>query len=955
MIGTRLGHYTLETCIGKGGMGEVYRAVDSRLGRSVAIKILPTATAGREESLRRFEREARTASSLNHPNIVTIHEIGDDGAVPFIVMEHIDGEPISRVINGPMVLERFFELALQISSALAAAHHAGIVHRDIKPGNIMLTASGLIKVVDFGLARLAENAPSDGDVHEDASTAIKVTSPMTAPGTMIGTVGYMSPEQVEGHRVDSRSDVFSLGVVLHEMLTGRPTFRASSVMGTLSAILRDEPPSISSVRQDTPHALITLVARCLAKKQDERYADAGEVHAELSAIRDSLVAAEGRSLFRRPATVAVMATLLVLLVAFGAFWWRRDSQSRWVRNEALPEIERLVNAQDINAAYGLARRAMEITPDDPQLKQVWRRINFYTTIESEPPGAKVEYKIHSAPDASWTSLGTTPVAEVGVPLAQLRFRVTKDGYVPIEATPQIGQTMRFELHPADSVPPRMVAVRGGPTKFHGRSTDVPDFLIDQFEVTNREYKSFVDAGGYRRPELWKHAVIRQGSMVPWAVAMRLFSDSTGQPGPAGWELGSYPEGEGELPVEGVSWYEAAAYAEFAGKQLPTVYHWTRAATDFGVFSDVLTASNFGSKGPVVVGTMNSLGPHGTYDMAGNVKEWCWNPIGDLRFALGGAWFEPTYQFLTPDAIPPIEREGGVGFRLMKENAAPKPELTAEVIAEPAVIPSPVDDATFELYSRLFDYDPMPLDAKVEEVDDSHPSWKRERISIAAAYGDERIPAHLFLPRNARPPYQIVVYFPGSNAKTMKSSANPWMHMLDFYVKSGRAVIYPVYKGTYERGVEASGPNAFRELRIQRVKDARRVVDYVATRPDLDFSRLVYYGLSWGVAEGTFVLAVEPRFKVAVLVAGGFLESSLPEFAMQNYLPQIELPVLLVTGRYDFTQPYETSQKPFFDLLGTPPEDKRHVVLEGGHLPPQYSEMVRQILGWTDAQLGPVRR
>jgi serine/threonine protein kinase/formylglycine-generating enzyme required for sulfatase activity/dienelactone hydrolase len=954
MIGTRLGHYTLESCIGKGGMGEVYRAVDGRLGRSVAIKVLPLASAGREQSLRRFIQEAKTASSLNHPNIVTIHEIGDDDAVPFIVMEHIDGEPLSQVIDGPMALDRFFALALQITSALGAAHRAGIVHRDIKPGNIMVTASGMIKVVDFGLARLAANAPSEADVPPDASTETRVDTPLTMPGSIIGTVGYMSPEQVEGRPVDSRSDVFSVGVVLHEMLTGSPAFRASSVMGTLSAILRDEPPSLASARRDTPPALTALVRRCLAKKPEDRYANADEVHTGLLAIRESLHPAGRPSLLRRPATAALIAAALVLLVAFGVYWWRRDARSRWVRNEALPEIERLVLAQDTNAAYSLARRAMEISPDDPQLKQVWRRLNFYTTLESEPPGAQVEYRVYSARDASWTSLGTTPIAEVGVPLSHLRFRVTRDGHGPIEVAPQIAQTMRFELHRTGVVPPRMVAVSGGQTRFHGRTVQVPAFQIDQFEVTNREYRKFVEEGGYRRQEFWKHPIVRQGRTLAWAAAMREFSDSTGQPGPAGWELGSYAEGEDELPVEGVSWYEAAAYAEFAGKQLPTVYHWTRAATDFGVFSDVLTASNFGSKGPVAVGTMQGLGPHGTYDMAGNVKEWCSNSIGDLRFALGGAWFEPTYQFLTPDALAPIERKRGFGFRLMKESA-PHPELNAEVVATPAVIPSPVDDATFGLYSRLFDYDPLPLDPKVEETDDSHPSWRREKVSIAAAYGDERIPAHLFLPLNARPPYQVVVFFPGSNARTMKSSANPWMHMLDFYVKSGRAVIYPVYKGTYERGVEASGPNAFRELRIQRVKDVRRVVDYVATRPDLDSGRLVYYGLSWGVVEGTYVLAVEPRFRTAVFVAGGFHQSSLPEFAMQNYLPQVRIPVLLVTGRYDFTQPYETSQKPFFELLGTPAEDKRHVVLEGGHLPPQYSEMVKEILGWTDARLGPVRR
>lgn len=955
MIGTRLGHYTLEACIGRGGMGEVYRASDTRLGRSVAIKVLPAASASRELSLRRFVQEARTASSLNHPNIVTVHEIGDDGAVPFIVMEHIDGEPLSNLMSGPMPLDRFFELSLQITSALGAAHRAGIVHRDIKPGNLMLASSGLIKVVDFGLARLAAPDVSESAMGPDASTETRVESPLTAPGAIVGTVGYMSPEQIEGGRVDSRSDVFSLGVVLHEMLTGRSLFRAHSPMGTLSAILRDQPPSLTSVRQDVPPALAVLVDRCLAKKPDDRFDNAAEIHAELLAIRSASQETGDRSVLRRPATIIAIAAALVLLAAVATFWWRRDAQSRWVRTEALPGIERLSLAQDVGGAYELARRAMEITPDDPQLKQVWRRINMYMTIESEPPGATVEYRIHAAPDAPWTSLGTTPIAEVGVPLAQLRFRVTRAGFTPIEATPNIGPVMHFKLHPAGSLAPRMVAVSGGSTKFHGRSVEVPDFQIDQFEVTNREYKEFVDAGGYRRAELWKHPIVRDGQTIPWATAVREFSDSTGQPGPAGWELGSYAEGEDDLPVNGVSWYEAAAYAEFAGKQLPTVYHWTRAATDFGAFSDVLTASNFGSKGPVAVGTANSVGPHGTWDMAGNVKEWCSNPIGDRRFALGGAWFEPHYQFLAPDALSPIERTRGVGFRLMKQATAAKPELTAEVIAEPTVVPPPVDEATFRLYSRLFDYDPQPLDAKIDEIDDAHPDWKREKISIAAAYGNERIPAYLFLPRNARPPYQIVVYFPGSLAITLKSSANPWMYMLDFYVKSGRAVIYPVYKNTYERGVTLSGPNALREVRIQQAKDVRRVVDYVTSRSDLDAERLLYYGFSWGVHEAPHILAVEPRFKAAVLLSGGFSAGSTPELAMQNYLPHVKLPVLLVTGRYDFTRPYDTSQKPFFELLGTPAEDKRHVVLDGGHLPPQYSDMVREMLGWTDAQFGPVRR
>ncbi len=954
LIGTRLGHYIIESRIGAGGMGAVYRARDTRLDRSVAIKVLPDGSAQGAENMRRFVQEAKAASSLNHPNIVTIHEIGADTAVPYIVMEHIDGVPLGHVMKEPMELGRFFEYALQITSALGAAHQAGVVHRDIKPGNIMLTPSGLIKVVDFGLARVA---PLEADAH-DAPTARISSSPMTVPGSILGTVGYMSPEQVEGVPVDRRSDVFSTGIVLHEMLSGRPAFRGSSIIATLSAILRDEPSPLSAVRQDLPPALQKLVARCMAKEPANRYASAAAVHSELLEIRKSLVAEEARHWLRKPAGMALLSAVFAVLLALTIFWWRRDADQRWVRNEALPEIERLAAAQNMDGAYRLARRALEVAPDDPQLKQVWANVTFShkIKIESDPSGALVEFKTYAHPEAPWISMGRTPTAPMTFPLAQPRFRVTKEGYVPIEAAPKPIPTMRFELRRTGAVAPRMVAVTGADTEFQGRTVEVPDFQIDQFEVTNREYKRFVDEGGYRRPELWKHPILKERQTLTWDAAMREMSDSTGRPGPASWELGSYAEGDGDLPVDGVSWYEAAAYAEFTGKQLPTVYHWTRAATDLGPFSDVLTSSNFKGKGPVAVGTMHGLGPYGTYDMAGNVKEWCSNAIGDRRFALGGAWFEESYQYLNPDAQLPVGRRRGFGFRLMKGGPAAAPTLTSDIVYAGHAIPPPVDDATFTLYARLFDYDPLPLDVRVEERDDSHASWRLEKVSFTAAYGNERLPAYLFLPKNSRPPYQTVVFFPGSDAVQLKSSRNLWLRLLDFHVKSGRAVIYPVYKGTYERGVSrTTGPNARRELHIQRVKDVRRVVDYIATRSDLDSSRLLYYGLSMGLALAPCTLAVEPRFKAAVLLAGGFFPYPDPATAPQNYLPRVKLPVLLVTGRYDFVSPYETSQKPFFDLLGTPAQDKRHVVLDAGHLPPQYTEIVKEMLAWADSRLGPVAR
>jgi formylglycine-generating enzyme required for sulfatase activity len=950
LIGTRLGHYTIESRIGAGGMGEVYRARDTRLGRSVAIKVLPDGSQD-AENLRRFIQEAKAASSLNHHNIVTVHEIGEDGPVPFIVMEHIDGVALSSVMSEHLALDRFFDYALQITSALGAAHQAGVVHRDIKPANVMITASGLIKVVDFGLARLT---PVVSGAH-DAPTARLTASPMTAPGSIVGTVGYMSPEQIEGVPVDSRSDVFSAGIVMHEMLAGRPAFRASSVMATLSAILRDEPSPLSSVRKDVPPALVKLINRCIAKKPGDRFANAAEVYRELLAIQQ---AQERRHWLSTPAGKAMLAAGIAVPVVLAIFLWRHDAGQRWVRNDAVPQIERLAAAQDMDGAYRLARRALEVAPDDPQLKQIWVNVTwpFRVKVESDPPGAKVEFKAYAAPDAQWISMGTTPTEAVPVPLAQIRFRVTKEGYAPIDASPAVAPAMRFKLHRTGEIAPRMVAVTGGSTEFEGRTVAVPDFQIDQFEVTNREFKRFVDAGGYQRPELWKHPIISDGQPVQWAKAMTHMTDSTGRPGPASWELGSYAEGQGDLPVDGVSWYEAAAYAELAGKQLPTVYHWMRAAATLSAFSEVLTSSNFHAKGPVAVGTMNALGPYGTYDMAGNVKEWCSNAIGDRRFALGGAWFDESYQYLASDAQRPIDRRRGFGIRLISAGPV-APILTSDIVLVEHTIPPPVDDATFALYARLFDYDALPLDSKVEERDDSNQDWRKEKVSFTAAYGNERIPAYLFLPKNSRPPFQTVVFFPGGDTTNIKSSRNLWLRLLDFHIKSGRAVMYPIYKGTFERAIVPypTGPNATRELRIQRVKDVRRAVDYIATRTDLDSTRLLYYGLSMGLTAAPCTLAVEHRFKAAALLAGGFYPSDVPEIAPQNFLPRVKLPVLLVTGRYDFGSPFETSQKPFFDLLGTPPQDKRHVVLDGGHLPPQYTEIVKEMLAWADSRLGPVAK
>ncbi|MGA7460738.1 MAG: protein kinase, partial [Candidatus Korobacteraceae bacterium] len=269
--GTKLGPYEILAPLGAGGMGEVYRARDTRLNRDVAIKVLPEALANDADRLGRFEQEARTIAALNHPNILGIHDIGTHRGAPFLVSEFLDGQTLrEKLESGPLPVRRAIEYGLGIAQGLAAAHEKGIVHRDLKPENVFVTRDGRVKVLDFGLAKLVTPEKS----HE---TVVTLMSPATLPGMVMGTVGYMSPEQVRGEPSDARSDIFSFGAVLYEMLTGKRAFKRATSAETMTAILREEPPELSDTGWQGPLALQRIVARCLEKSVERRFQSASDL------------------------------------------------------------------------------------------------------------------------------------------------------------------------------------------------------------------------------------------------------------------------------------------------------------------------------------------------------------------------------------------------------------------------------------------------------------------------------------------------------------------------------------------------------------------------------------------------------------------------------------------------------------------------------------------------------
>jgi DNA-binding winged helix-turn-helix (wHTH) protein/dienelactone hydrolase len=663
-----------------------------------------------------------------------------------------------------------------------------------------------------------------------------------------------------------------------------------------------------------------------------------------------------------------------VIIATGAFWTlNRDSAAEWAREEAIPQIEQYIDDSDWEAAYSLATDVREKVPEDPDLAELWPRFSRPVSITSDPPGARVFRRPYEGTDDQWDDLGVAPLEGVRIPTGLSRLRLEREGYRPLlrleyvfgesaGLSEQPEQWQSFKLDTVQSLPDGKVRVPGWQQEVLGNPVQFADFFLGRYEVTNREFKAFVDAGGYNRPEYWQHTIVKDGQEISWAEAMALFTDKTGRPGPATWEVGDYPEGKDDYPVQGVSWYEAVAYAHFAGEELPTVYHWRRMFRQ-EIAGWLLPASNVTGDGPARVGQFEGVGWDGTYDMAGNVREWTFNAIGDRRFILGGGWNDPNHIAATMDyAQLPLDRSETNGFRLAITNDETKVIEAARVdlpVSTPPDyrVPQTISDEALEIYKGLYGYDPAPLKAEIEASTETR-SWTRERITFEAPYDDERMTLYLYLPRTASPPYQTVVFVPGVNAWRAPPPFDQFPFDADFIVRSGRAVAFPILKGSFERGDEIGigweqwETQSGRDRLIEVMQDLSRSLDYLETRRDIDAAAFAYFSVSLGGTFAPISLALEPRWRVAVFAVGGWSQRNWefrPEVDPGRFLSRVERPVLMMNGALDSIVPLETHARPFYERLGT--ADKKFVIEQSGHFVPR-PKLIRETLDWLDAHLGP---
>jgi eukaryotic-like serine/threonine-protein kinase len=351
-----ISYYRIGETLGSGGMGVVYKAEDTRLGRTVALKFLREPSAGDPTTIQRFLREARSASSLSHPNICTIYDVGEHDGRPFIAMELLTGvTPGKHIAGKPLPAEELLQLGSELADALDAAHSASIIHRDIKPGNIFVTQRAQAKLLDFGLAKTAPLVQALGENDGARDTTTLLERSLTNSGFAVGTPAYMSPEQARGEPLDARSDIFSLGAVLYEMATGKPPFTDSTSVALFDDILHKTPTSSRQLNAALPGELERIIRKCLEKDRAKRYSSARELSQDLKQLLRQLTSASDAvptaQLIRRPA-LAVPVALLLLVVVATPFWFlHRNAKIRWAREQALPEISDLLEKGDTLAAF----------------------------------------------------------------------------------------------------------------------------------------------------------------------------------------------------------------------------------------------------------------------------------------------------------------------------------------------------------------------------------------------------------------------------------------------------------------------------------------------------------------------------------------------------------------------------------------------------------------------------
>ncbi len=717
---------------------------------------------------------------------------------------------------------------------------------------------------------------------------------------------------------------------------------------------------------------------------------------------------------RKPTLRALAAAMAAIAIAALVITLRVD---RFARQQAsggdMEQLAELVRRDDYGPAFSLAieMRKQPRVREDERFQQLWKQIVLPMIPLVSEDGATVWFRPYDE-SGGWVRAGVTPIATpVDAPRGVLRVKVEKPGFQTsyfVVSNPGLSVKTDPALLPnpspgviealASPVPlplaregvldKGMVMVPASDVPVYvnlwitsttgGERHRIPAFAVSRTEVTNAEYQEFVDAGGYDNPTYWQGLAFHDGDReLTWEEARDYFQDASGEPGPKEWLLGRYPDGAANLPVGGISWYEARAYARFSGKSLPTIHHWARYALSleegrFGTAPTIALGSRFSATSPLPAADEVGTGPWGTVHTAGNVREWVHNAAGTDRLALGGAWSDYASLYSYPLKVSPMQRAPENGLRLMQ----PLPGmLIDEALFQPVKLQSgddlsgrePEPDAVFEMMRLQFTASRgPPLNESVERVRES-PEWVADKVVLDFAQNQQHT-LYIVRPRQARTPLQAVIYAPSGDCCL---NSRPNNETLDYalrapaniVVRSGRALVMPIWDDSFER--VASDPPApgtsqasdrDRRLALSWHQDLDATLDYLARHPDFDSGGVALLAMSLGATRiAPIVLAIEGRIRTAVLISGGLRMDS--DHEMRNplhYLPRITMPVLMINGRYDHIFGYDGARRQMYELLGTPEGLKKQIPYDVGHFEYPSNSLAADIDNWLDEHLGPGR-
>tara|TARA_B110000285_G_scaffold183047_1_gene207047 strand:- start:1512 stop:3761 length:2250 start_codon:yes stop_codon:yes gene_type:complete len=654
-----------------------------------------------------------------------------------------------------------------------------------------------------------------------------------------------------------------------------------------------------------------------------------------------------KSKFIKVANVVFTGLLLILFVYF----FRKSESKNELLTELLPKISIAYDNNNINYVFKKSKELLAEYPENQILKSFFIKSSWKINVDSDID--KTDVYVKYGGDSIWNYIGKTPIDSLRVPGLgywddfNLKLINGKTEYIGSK-----GEYGFFNISLIEKLPDGFVLKKSKedvfmnmPGVYFGSNIKIDAFGVSKKEVSNYEFKTFIESGGYENPDYWDFPIIINGHEYSFDEAKSLFTDRYGKSGPKNWSYGEYPDGEGEFPVNGVSWFEARAYAKYKSLDLPNIYQWLDAALLSGFTSKLpeLKNSNYNSTKLKNV-KFQSANLNLLPNIAGNVREWVINPHGsDRRSILGGAFNANEYTFNSFYSLNPLDRSVQNGFRLVKNFDNENEEnnnFNIRHIERNFDDEIGVSDEVFEVYKSQFDYPKAPLKVKTSELKSPNPNYSIEKFEMDTPYNsDEKLYGFIISSKEFKNKSVPIIEFPTAGAIFSDKFIidENLLKERKYILDEGYSLIIPVYYNNYDREKPLKDwwPNESEEYKnaiIKIGKDFKRVIDYLETREDLEIKKLSYLGYSWGSVTSNILLAIDERVKSAAIFIGGLmLQKSRKEIEAHIYLRRIKIPILHIVGKLDGIFEYEDSFLPWNKLIGTPEEDKFIIAVDNaGH-------------------------